>query len=299
VFPGMKAVLYTSAYVPAEWIASHGFEPVRLMPDGQTQVPAALNREGVCPFLQAFVSEVLACDDAAAVVLTTTCDQMRRGLDIVVRSGRTPAFLLNVPRTLQSPATRRLYPDELQRLGRFLTDLGGAPPSPEYLAEVMLCGENGLSPTNEPSGGIPVALVGPSLRGQDSGVFDILRECGGHVALDATETGERGRHRPFDRRAVRDDPFLELADAYLNGIADVFARPNDGFYDWLTRRLKQRGIRAIILHRYVWCDLWHVEFERLKARTGLPVLDLDVGGDLSPAEGRIRSRIGAFMEMLT
>lgn len=294
----MKAVLYTSAYVPAKWIAAHGLEPVRLAPSGQAEVPPVLNREGVCPFVRAFVSEALARHDAAAIVLTTTCDQMRRGFDVVARAGRTPAFLLNMPHTLRSPATRRLYADELHRLGDFLTDVGGTTPCPEQLARVMLRYEDGGSPANELPRGVPVALVGPSLRKGDSGIFDAIRECGGYVALDATEAGERGRHRPFDRRAIKEDPFLELADAYLNGVVDVFARPNDSFYDWLTRRLKQQDIRAIILHRYVWCDLWHVEFERLKARTGLPVLDLDMGGDSSPTEGRIRSRIGAFMEML-
>ncbi len=295
----MKAVLYTSAYVPAEWIAAHGLDPVRLVPGGHAEVPPALSREGVCPYLRAFVSDVSAFSDPAAIVLTTTCDQMRRGFDIVARMGRAPTFLLNVPRTRQSPAVRRLYGDELRRLGGFLTDLGGTSPSPACLAELMLHSEQNDSASRERQSGVPVALVGPPLRKQDSGIFDLVRDAGGYVALDATETGERGRHRPFDRRAVRDDPFLELADAYLNGVVDVFTRPNDSLYDWLVRRLRPRGIRAIILYRYVWCDLWHVECERLKTRTGLPVLDLDVGGDLAPAEGRMRSRIGAFMEMLT
>jgi benzoyl-CoA reductase/2-hydroxyglutaryl-CoA dehydratase subunit BcrC/BadD/HgdB len=295
----MKAVLFTSAYVPAEWIAAHGLQPVRLAPSDKAQIPPALNREGVCPFLRAFISDAFAYLDAAAVVMTTTCDQMRRGFDVVTRAGRTPAFLLNIPHTLQSPAARRLYAEELRRLGRFLVGLGGTPPSSEKLAQVMLDRGDSCSGRSESPHGVPVALVGPPLRREDSIVFDIVQECGGWVALDATESGERGQHRPFDGRALRDDPFLELADAYLNGIADVFWRPNDCFYDWLIPRLRQRDIRAVILYRYLWCDLWHVEFERLKSRTGLPVLDLDVGGDPSPAEGRIRSRIGAFLEMLT
>jgi benzoyl-CoA reductase/2-hydroxyglutaryl-CoA dehydratase subunit BcrC/BadD/HgdB len=306
--PDVKAVLYTSAYVPAEWIAAHGFEPIRLVPDGRAEAPRVLNRQGVCPFLKAFVTEALEYRDAAAIVMTTTCDQMRRGLDIVTRAGRIPGFLVDVPHAAQNPVAQRLYIDELQRLSCFLTSLGGAPPSSRQLAEVML--RTGAewqrqteacrcSPASERRTGVPVALVGPSLRKQDFGLFDIIRDCGGFVALDATESGERGAHRSFDRRVVENDPLLELADAYLNGIADVFFRPNDAFYGWLVPRVKERNIQAVILHRYLWCDLWHVECERLKTRTGLPVLGLDVGGDLSPAEGRIRGRIGAFMEMLT
>ena len=318
--PDMKAVLYTSAYVPAEWIDAHGLQPVRLMPDREANILPVLNREGVCPFLRAFISEVLVYRDAAAVVMTTVCDQMRRGFDIVTCASRTPTFLLNIPHTLQSPAARRLYADELHRLGGFLMNLGGTSPSPEQLAQVMLRHKNGwqrqgaaLPMANVAEGkaigklrlplppqlSVPVALVGPSLRKQDLGIFDIVHECGGCIALDATETGERGLCRPFDCRAVKDDPFLELADAYLNGIVDVFSRPNDSFYEWLAQRLKQRDIRAIVLHRYIWCDLWHVEAERLKNRMGLPVLDLDVADNESSAESRIRGRIEAFMEMLT
>lgn len=295
----MKAALYTSAYVPAEWIVAHGFDPVRVAPSGRAEAPTALNREGVCPFLRAFLGDVLARRDAAAVVMTTTCDQMRRGFDLVTRAGLIPAFLLNVPRTQQSPSARRLYADELRRLGGFLTKLGGVPPSAERLAEMLLRCEDAGPATHESAAGVPVAVVGPALRREDVILFDILRACGGYVALDATEMGERGRHRDFDRRALTDDPVLELADAYLSGIVDVFARPNDAFYDWLGSRLRQRGIRAVILYRHTWCDLWHVEYGRLKARTGLPVLDLDAGGDGTPAVGRMRSRVGAFLEMLT
>ena len=58
-------VAYTSSFVPPEWIAAHGFTPVRVRP---TSEPVA--RAGACPFAEAFLGE--AADGCAAVVYATT-----------------------------------------------------------------------------------------------------------------------------------------------------------------------------------------------------------------------------------
>ena len=301
----MKTVLYTSPYVPAEWIEAHGLEPCRVVPSGGACAPAVLNGQGVCPFVRTFCSHVLSAQGACGIVMTTTCDQMRRAFDVVAQRAAVPALLMNVPRTWQTVAARRLYMGELERLSDFLIHTGGTRPTGDCLAEVMRACEEGsrwrnrwaeAHPTAYPV--IPVALVGGPMRTQDLALFDLIREYGGFVALDATEGGEAGRHRPFDRRRLEDEPFLELADAYFDGIADVARRPNDGFYDWLGLHLKERDIRGVIVHRYPWCDLWHAEVERIRQCTGLAVLDLDAGGDDAPDDGRRRTRIGAFMEIL-
>jgi hypothetical protein len=62
--------------------------------------------------------------------------------------------------------------------------------------------------------------------------------------------------------------------------------------------LAARHVRGIILHRYVWCDLWHAEGQRLKQWSPTPVLELDVGPDDTAAPNRIQGRIEAFLEML-
>jgi len=336
----MSYVVYTSPYVPAEWIAGHGLHPLRVMPSGASHAEALWNRQGVCPYVRAFLSEVKTCQEVAGVVITTVCDQMRRAFDVVARVSTLPGFLMNVPSTWQSLAARRLYLEELNRLGGFMVTLGGTPPSGPHLAEVMrgfddarasLRGLQGqvparawaeavegfgrtgrvpaverecgwwdeAHPTARPTASkVPLALVGGPLRREDLTIFDRVEECGGYVALDATETGQRGLCRAFDRRRLGEEPLLELADAYFDGIQDVSRRPNHGFYDDLIRNLKDRDVRAIILHRYLWCDLWHAEVERLKERTGLPVLDLDADGDQTADNGRRRTRIGAFLEML-
>jgi len=304
----MTKVLYTSPYVPAEWIAAHGLEAVRVTPARTGRVPAALDRQGVCPFVRSFVANALAWSEPAAVVMTTTCDQMRRAFDVVARTSEIPVFLLNVPSTWQTVTARRLYLDELDRLGAFLVGAGGARPSSERLTELMLAYDTGRassSGTAAPARGlrthptIPMALVGGPLCREDLAIFDMIEEGSGCVVLDATESGLAGWPRAFDRRRLRDEPLLELADAYFDGIRDVSRRPNDGFYAWLLRELAAGGIRAVIVHRHLWCDLWHAEVARLREKSGLPVLDLDAGDGEATDSSRNRTRIGAFMEMLT
>jgi benzoyl-CoA reductase/2-hydroxyglutaryl-CoA dehydratase subunit BcrC/BadD/HgdB len=130
-------------------------------------------------------------------------------------------------------------------------------------------------------------------------LFDMVEQYGGYVALDATESGPRSFCRAFDRPRLADEPFLELIDAYFDGIQDIARRPNDGFYESLAPRLRERRIGAIILQRCLWCDLWHAEVERFRQCFGVPVLDLDLDGEEPFDTARMRTRVGAFMEMLT
>jgi benzoyl-CoA reductase/2-hydroxyglutaryl-CoA dehydratase subunit BcrC/BadD/HgdB len=131
----------------------------------------------------------------------------------------------------------------------------------------------------------------------DARVFDRIEEAGGLVVLDGTESGTRTLPAPFDRRRLRDEPVLELVDAYFGGIPDVFRRPDDALFAWLGRELTSSGARAIILWRYVWCDLWAASVARLRELGRLPVLDLDVSGD-EGTDRRTANRLQAFLEVL-
>ncbi len=287
--------------------------------------------EGVCPFVQSFVNEALTNQQACGVIMTTVCDQMRRGFDIVCR-GNTPAFLMNVPNTWQHPDVQKLYLEELNRLGRFLTGLGGKTPLNEDLAEIMLeydsarrfiLAEKGHLSSRQYSeaiaefnqdgksdiekhttgkeiltDGIPLAIIGGPLLREDLCLFDIIEDCGGLIVLDATETGERGMCAQFDRRRLHEAPLMELVNAYFGSIPDASRRPNNQLYDWFERELASRKVRGIIFRRYVWCDIWHAELYRLKQWTDLPVLDIDVSGRGEALSARIIQRIQAFVEML-
>jgi benzoyl-CoA reductase/2-hydroxyglutaryl-CoA dehydratase subunit BcrC/BadD/HgdB len=102
----------------------------------------------------------------------------------------------------------------------------------------------------------------------------------------------------FDRERVRADPLGELTRAYFGTIPDVFRRPNDELYRWLGQELAARQVRGILLHRYVWCDIWHAELARLKQWSPVPVLEIDECDD-DASLGRTAGRIEAFLEMLT
>jgi benzoyl-CoA reductase/2-hydroxyglutaryl-CoA dehydratase subunit BcrC/BadD/HgdB len=292
-----KTIAYTCPYVPGEWIAAHGLQPRRLIPrpaEGASTIP---RMEGLCPYARAFVNDVAACHDVDGVVVTTMCDQMRRVFDLLVRRVDTPAFLLNVPSTWQTVAAQRLYLDELKRLGRFLIRLGGCEPSKEDLVNAMLAQVegNGVHSTPYNGEGVPLALVGGPLMQRDRVLFEIVQDCGGRIVLDATETGQRGQCGTFDRRRLREDPLLELAQAYFR-IPDASRRPNSELYRWLQDQLARAGACGVLLHHYVWCDKWHAEFSRLREWTELPMLRLDSEGDGAIDVVRVRNRVRAFLE---
>lgn len=296
----MRRILYSSPYVPTEWIAAHGLEPHCLVPDGGRADTPVSSIAGVCPFMRAFVNEACAAPATAGIVLASACDQMRRAKDYVETFASVPVFLLNLPSTWKTPAARRLYRAELERLGTFLVEQGGAPPSPRRLHRALLDGERERAAQRRQMigkrTGTPVALLGGPLVRRDRDLLDALADAGGHVVLDGTEYGERVHPAPFRRRRLRLDPLGELTSAYFGHIPDVFQRPNTGFYDWLRRKIPACGARGVILFRYLWCDKWHAEVRRLKDSLDVPLLDLDVDG--THVTARYRTRIQAFMEEL-
>ena len=134
----MKTIAYCNPFVPAEWIAAHGMRPLwmRLRSTGDRRLLGGAR--GVCPFAAACIDAVRGVEDFSALVLTTTCDQMRYAAAVLERDNHLPLFLMNVPSTWQTAAARQLYRDEVERLGRFLVRLGGRDPSGGDLAAAML-----------------------------------------------------------------------------------------------------------------------------------------------------------------
>jgi benzoyl-CoA reductase/2-hydroxyglutaryl-CoA dehydratase subunit BcrC/BadD/HgdB len=297
----MKRVAYLSPWIPPELIAAHGCTPYWLPPDLGTGNSLPLNR-GFCPVAAAALEAATAGLDAAALILTTTCDQMRRAAGMAQERGRLPVFLLNVPATWQTATARQLYREELARLGRFLTSLGDRF-SPERFAASC---EAACQPARQQSdvhdvrpGAIRLALLGGPLLGADFTIFGLVARLGGAIVLDASENGRRRPQLPSGiLRCAQDDLMAALADAYFDGIVDVFRRPNDRLYEWLGREVAACGVRGILLRRYVWCDLWHAELYRLKRWSPVPVLEIDVAGPEGDAAARTTNRLEAFLEML-
>ncbi|MBN2588698.1 MAG: 2-hydroxyacyl-CoA dehydratase [Sedimentisphaerales bacterium] len=326
----MKKVIYTCPYVSAEWIAAYGLKPCRIVPYSNGTNSGIIRTEGLCPYVRDFINNLNEKEECIAV-FTTLCDQMRRGFDIVTSRLDTPAFLMNIPSTWQTIASQKLYLDELKRLGNFLVQSGGKTPSDETLAEGMLkynkarksilemndklsalqyaqlleqfgkngpdeVGRMGFSPC---CSSIPLAIVGSPLLKHDFEILEITELLGGRIVLNATENGERGLCSPFNKRKLKENLLMELADTYFNSIHDASRRPNSELYKWLKINLVEREVKGIIFHRNIWCDIWHAELQRLKDWIDLPVLDIESTGDNQSTNQNTINRIRAFLEMLS
>lgn len=296
-----RSVVYSSPFVPAEWIAAHGLEPVRLVPEA---APAADTLQGTCPFAADFARSAMQAEAAAGIVLTSTCDQMRRMAERLARRSRTPVFLMNVPATW-GRAGSDLYTAELRRLGDFLVALGGTGPSRETLIEQMRTCDarrrrQAVARSSESlsaSDAVRLGLVGGPLRRQDLWIFDLLDELGAQVVLDATETGERCQPAPFEETLLENDPLAELTRAYFATIPDVCRRPDTHLHDYLRLHIARRSVQGLVLVRYLWCDQWHAQGGRLKETMHLPLVQIDLG-DQDHQLQRTRTRLETLVSIL-
>ena len=330
----MTTIAYTCPFIPAEWITAHGLQASRIVPISRGHGELMETTKGLCPFARAFLND-LACRPAKSpAVFTTVCDQMRRAAEVfTARCPDRPCFVMNVPATWRTPAAMDLYVDELRRLTGFLIRLGGQLPTDEKLTEVMLAYDDareqlraaryGLTArryaqlladfaqfglhaldtrcqtaqADHKSDAVPLAIVGGPLIGGHFEVFDIVERFGGRIVLNATAGSELTFPAPLDRRKVSENPLAALAEAYFGTIPHAMRRPDSMLHDYLAREFAARGIRGILLHRQLWCDLWHGQLPRVKQQTDLPVLDLDIA-DEEADFGRQASKLQAFMEML-
>ncbi|MFH1743833.1 MAG: 2-hydroxyacyl-CoA dehydratase family protein [bacterium] len=327
-----KRIVYSCPFVPAEWIAAHGMQPSLILPEFSVDRRSSGIHAGICPYAREFMNTVCSEASGDAVVFTTVCDQMRRMPELMPRDCDRPVFLMNVPSTWQHAGARQIYVDELERLGRFMVRLGGSSPSREYLAKVMREYDDSRMALRKARGyltareyseaiaafhrgdrpsfsrdtnaqpekqGVSLALLGSPLMGNGFWIFDLIEQTGGRVVLDATESGEISLPGPFHRLRLNENPMSEIIDAYFGAIPGVFRRPNSGLYDWLGREIRARGVRGILLLRYVWCDLWHAEVERMKEVTGLPVVDMGIeSSDEASMRSRFATRIQALLELV-
>jgi benzoyl-CoA reductase/2-hydroxyglutaryl-CoA dehydratase subunit BcrC/BadD/HgdB len=132
----VKSILYECPFIPPEWIAAHGFAPCRVYP---SIIHQKMDRSptGVCPYTRRLLNH-FKNHRSAAVILTTTCDQIRHLSEQLESSISCPVFLLHVPKTWQTVNAFDYYRQELLRLGNFLKHLGGTTPSHLSLKEIMM-----------------------------------------------------------------------------------------------------------------------------------------------------------------
>ncbi|MGO8698172.1 MAG: 2-hydroxyacyl-CoA dehydratase [Limisphaerales bacterium] len=317
-------VLLTSPWIPPEWVRAHQLVASAIWCEESFARPALPLAAGVCLFAERAVRFALAKPDCA-VVFATSCDQLRRGFDLATLDGPGHAFLFNLPAT-QTPAAKRIYRGELERLGRFLVDLGGVAPTPAALRREMrqarearrnlLAAAPGSAarpfaqaveqfqrdgsfsaPAAEMANRqAPLAIVGGPFGAAHWPLLEVIEHAGGRVVLNAAETGERGLVADIDL-ADSEDPFEALVNCGFRGIVDAFQRPNKKMYAWLKPRLSARGVRGSVLWHFTSCDLWRAEAATLREETGLPVLLLEAGEENGISRQQV-NRIEAFVESL-
>lgn len=265
----------------------------------------------------------------AALVVPTTCDQLRRGGDDLGVGCQSRVFLFNFPATWQTTTARDLYRNELERLSGFLTCLGGKRPSQERLRSVMLdrssarrllldlaawChgrayarmvaryhwdgtaafpGSGGESAVER----VRLALVGGPMTVAQWSIFDIIDEAGGRVALDGTEGGERSLPPPIEPEVFEGELPCALAHFYFDHCVDVFQRPNTRLHGWLAERIGTRQIRGVLLWQHTNCDLWRAETESLRETLKLPLIALNAD-ETQTIPQRLAVRVEAFVESL-
>jgi len=320
----VKIVASASPWVPPEWIAAHGLRPARVQVSIRGGRAHAVR--GLCPYATS-LHNGLRCD---ALVLPTSCDPMRYTAAVLNERTGPSVFLFNLPSTWQTATARRIYADELERLGRFLVELGGRPPADDQLADTMrhfqhqraalaahgstlsarvfaqaltdIYAGAAVTPQaaaakSEPAG-VPLGLLGGPLVEEDYDLFDLVHQAGGRIAFDGTEWSPRTWPATFDARLLEENPQAALAAAYFDAIPDVFRRPDTTLFEWLRRQLASHAVRGLLVRRCLWCDLWHAEVQRLRESCAVSVMEIDVNESDAGEKTRILGRLEAFVEML-
>jgi len=124
-----------------------------------------------------------------------------------------------------------------------------------------------------------------------------IEQTGATIALDATDSGQRLQPTPIDPARWNQDPLAELVRVHL-AMPSIHQRPNHRFFAWLKHQIQQHNVQGLILRRYIWCDLWHAEAQRIAEAVGVPTLDLPIESESDATAARDVGRIESFVEML-
>lgn len=290
----MKTLVYDSPFIPPEWIAAHGWRSKKIIPSIKIKAPNLQidSLEGLCPYARAWLSTAVADSDSDALVMTTSCDQMRRLAEVATERLSLPVFLMHIPRTWQTNESLSYYKKELMRLGDFLVKLGGVKANEKLEIDKTECSHKTYS-NNQ---GIPLALIGSPILRELIALFDKIRKLGFQI-FDTTRNGIISHTIALELSKWETLSFDELANIYFNNIPDAFRRPNTLLYSWLKEQIIIHDIKGIIFHRQVWCDLWAAETERIRGICGLPTVVIESGGD-DETPLRMHTQIETFLERL-
>jgi benzoyl-CoA reductase subunit C len=129
-------------------------------------------------------------------------------------------------------------------------------------------------------------------------IYTIVEEAGGAVVGDDLCTGSRWFSGLIDEKA---DPVTAIAGRYLDRIAcPAKHRGLNDRADHLVRLVRENRAQGVIFFLLKFCDPHAFDYPYLKEaldRAGVPSLLLEVE-DRLPADGQLRTRFEAFVEMI-
>jgi benzoyl-CoA reductase/2-hydroxyglutaryl-CoA dehydratase subunit BcrC/BadD/HgdB len=129
-------------------------------------------------------------------------------------------------------------------------------------------------------------------------IYTIIEEAGGAVVGDDLCTGSRYFSGLIDQKA---DPVTAIADRYLERV--VCPAKHRGLTDRADRLLRltrEKQVQGVIFFLLKFCDPHAFDYPYLKEaldQAGIPSMLLEVE-DRLPADGQLRTRFEAFVEMI-
>lgn len=264
----MKTIAVLSGAIQDAWFT--GLEVLLVRDINSVPSEPLTLRAGMCGTL-AFLPAVLAQVDG--MVLTTSCDQLRRAAEWLNDDARV--FLFNFPSTIHQD---RLLEAEKTRLLKWVGQL------PQAAGRLIPCCEAGSDARTQGrqdaslEGGketLSIGVLGGHFCGEQQQVVRFFEKRGIHISLWGCESGE--------------------------WVGDVFQRPNDAFYGQVQAKISERHLDGLIVVRTTWCDVWRLACVRLQEVVKVPVLEWVMDGQCqgqSFPDGSSTTRLEAFCELL-
>lgn len=319
----------TCSYVPRELLESFGLG-ASWAPIQGTVAEESKGEQRSSPTVCSWCKSILSYDDFGLVVGASTCDQMRRSLDLIAQDGKQ-TLIIDMPATRTDDA-RNFFHTEMVWLKDSLEKQLGKQYDPESLRVVIkarnhirerlrqlrkgLKGsqfsslvqlESRLSPIDMmtlldglvvdnviKSSAKRLLICGSPLTPGDIKFLEMVEGAGAEIVADATCTGDRR----IDFEIKEDgNPLTNLSQAYFDRPPCIRARPNDEFFDYAKHLAKERKVDAVIWRTVRFCDLWSSEFQRAQSILNMPMLNLDMTYS-DTSSSRVAVRVEAFLENL-
>ncbi|MCX6639917.1 MAG: 2-hydroxyacyl-CoA dehydratase family protein [bacterium] len=320
---------YLCLRVPPEYIEASGAIPMRLIPRSGFDVQGSHSiRTDGCSFCRTLPA-LLQLDyyrGLSAILFGSCCDQMRRVSETLATVQDIPVHLYGAPRSWNQP--KDYFQQEMTNAFTKIQIVTGKTPTNGELNEkirqrnrlkatVIGLRQNGRLPTSmlhqiaasplppEPiidylaryvrraPTDIKIRLL---LTGSIPGVWELseFESAGACIVADATCLGDRVFSRVIEENG---DAVTALYQGYVGANDCPHRRPNTPLIEYMQKLISERKVGGVIFRSVKYCHPWGLAAERMKKDLQLPILILN--DDLtSPAVSNLRTRVGAFIEML-